>query len=83
MDIIKSGLWKLNHCDFVKGALIAVITGILTFFVEQLSSVGWVLDYKKVMTAAMIAFLSYLVKNLSTDHEGNLFGAVSLEKCKD
>lgn len=83
MTVIQSGLWKLSHCDFVKGALLAIITGILTFFVEQLSSVGWIFDWNKIAISAIVAFLSYLIKNLSTDHEGKLFGTVPLENCRD
>ena len=64
-----SKLWNLNTRDFIKGLIVAVITAVVTFLTNALTA-GATIDIallKKVGMAAVIGFLSYLLKNLLTN----------------
>lgn len=72
-----SPLFTLGKNDFVKGLVVAVITGVLTLLVQMLSSGN--VDLKQLGVAALIAGCSYLLKNFSTDSNGKLLGKVQIE----
>jgi len=64
----------LSRRDFFKGLVIAILTAIITFLTDALAS-GMSLDLQllgKVGLAAAIAFLSYLLKNLFTNSQGEM-----------
>ncbi len=68
---VKSKLFSINYRDLFKGAIIAVITAVLTFIIDSLQS-GVQIDvslFKKMGIAAAIAFFSYLLKNLFTNSQ--------------
>ncbi len=68
---MKAGLFKLNLRDFLKGAIVAVITAVITFLIDALQT-GASIDIellKRVGITSAIAFLSYLLKNLFTNSE--------------
>jgi hypothetical protein len=71
---MRSKLFTLYKRDFFKGMVVAVITAIMTFLVDALQS-GAVVDLtllKRVGIAALIGFLSYLLKNLFTNSQGQI-----------
>ncbi len=66
---MKAKFFSLKTHDFIKGLIVAVITAILTFLIDSLQS-GVSIDLalvKKVGVTALIAGLSYLLKNLFTN----------------
>jgi hypothetical protein len=70
----KAKLFMLNARDFFKGLVLAVITAIITFLANELQ-IGSSVDLsllKRMGIAAVIAFLSYLVKNLLTNSKGDI-----------
>ena len=65
---------KLNLKDLIKGLLLAFITAIITGLYELLQ-VGAVLDWvtiKPCLLVAVAAALSYLIKNLFTNKDGEI-----------
>jgi hypothetical protein len=66
-------LW-LNTKDFVKGAIVAILTGIGTILTSELQT--GTISLKKVGIAALVAFLAYLTKNLLTDHNDKFIGKI-------
>ena len=73
----KAKLFMLNARDFLKGLVVAVITAILTFLVNELQA-GSSVDvdlFKRMGIAAVISFLSYLLKNLFTNSKGEMLTA--------
>ena len=61
---MKSRLFNLKLNDFVKGLILAVITGVITFLTDLTTTE---IDWKKLAIASVIALLSYLVKNMFTN----------------
>jgi uncharacterized membrane protein YvlD (DUF360 family) len=71
---MKAKFLSLNTRDFIKGLFLAIITAVITFLANELqigSSVDITL-FKRMGIAAVIAFLSYLVKNLFTNSKDQL-----------
>lgn len=64
-----SKFFTLSTRDLIKGAVVAVLTGIMTFLVEQLKADTAIdlLLLKQVGLSGLIAFLAYLIKNLVTN----------------
>lgn len=60
---------KLNVRDFVKGLIVAILTGILTFLTDALARGEQInIDFlKRVGLSAAIAFIAYLIKNIFTN----------------
>jgi len=72
-----SQLWKLKSGDFLRGALLAVITAVLTAIIEMLKNKGLILsleDGQQVLQIAVVAFVGYLLKNLGTDENNKILG---------
>lgn len=69
---MKAKFLSLKVHDFLKGLIVAIFTALITFFIDSLQS-GVSIDMqllKKAGIAALVALLSYLVKNLFTNSEG-------------
>ena len=66
-------LFELTKNDFVKGLIVAIITAPLTVIIQALEG-GNEINFKTVGTVALIAFCSYIVKNLGTDEQGRFIG---------
>jgi hypothetical protein len=69
---MKSKFFKLNASDLLKGLLVAFITALLTGryqVVQAGSDLTWV-SFKPVLIASIGAGLSYLIKNLCTNSDG-------------
>ena len=66
---MKARLFSLNVWDFFKGLILAVITAIITFITNELSAGSEfnTATFKRIGIAAVIAFLSYLIKNAFTN----------------
>jgi hypothetical protein len=64
-----SKYFTLNARDFLKGLYLAIITAVLTFFTELYQGGGTIeaIPWKRLALFIVIAFLSYLIKNLVTN----------------
>lgn len=72
-----SNLWKLNSGDFSRGALLSVITAVLTALLEMLKNKGLLLsleDGEQILQIAVVSFVGYLLRKLGTDSEGKILG---------
>jgi len=65
-------LFELGWEDLIKGAIVAVLSSVLTVVITQLQN-GMV-DWNQVGTIALVATLSYILKQLGTDEEGKVLG---------
>jgi hypothetical protein len=66
---MKTKLFTLHTRDILKGLILAIITAVVTLLVNELQA-GSTFDIallKKIGMAALIAFLSYLLKNFLTN----------------
>jgi len=66
---MKAKFLTLDSRDFLKGLIMAVIASVITFLVNELqtgSSIDVVL-LKRIGITAVIAFLSYILKNFFTN----------------
>lgn len=67
---MKSKFLRLHIKDFVKGAIVAVLTGFGTYLTAQIQS-GATVDgelLKRVLLSGAVAFIAYLIKNLFTNN---------------
>jgi VIT1/CCC1 family predicted Fe2+/Mn2+ transporter len=70
----RSNFLKLNWRDLLKSLLLAVIAAVVTFVYSSIQS-GVALDAEFLKKAGMVALatvLSYLLKNLFENNEGDL-----------
>jgi molybdopterin-binding protein len=71
---MKAKFLSLNARDFLKGLVVAVVAAVLTFLTNELTA-GSTIDLKllkRIGVTALIAFLSYLTKNLFTNSKGEM-----------
>ena len=72
-----SGFLKLNLKDFIKGLIVAVVSGVFTFLAQALSVQGFdftSFDWSQIIRIAIVCFMSYTAKNLMSDSEGKVLG---------
>ena len=71
---MKTKLFSLNARDFFKGLIVAIIAGVLTFVINELQAGTEIniLLFKRMGITAIIAFLSYILKNLMTNSDDKL-----------
>lgn len=69
-----SKLFELQKNDFIKGGIVAVITAVLTSILQMLQNGGFVIDWMTVLNVAIVAGISYLLKNLGTNEQGKFAG---------
>lgn len=62
---MNSKFGELVKNDYVKGAVIAVVSAVISTVIQGLQ-VG-AIDWAMVVNVSSIAFLSYLLKNLATE----------------
>jgi hypothetical protein len=60
----KSKFLSLNAHDFLKGAIIAVVTPVLVLIQEILSNGVFELSPKQIIAVGVSGFIAYLLKNL-------------------
>jgi uncharacterized membrane protein len=70
-----SQLWSVQTQDFVKGLVVAVLTSVLTVFVQMIQTGGQV-DLKQVGIAALVAGSAYLLKQFGSDESGKVLGKI-------
>ncbi len=70
-----SQLWSLEVRDFVQGLIVAVLTGVLTIFVQMVNS-GGSIDLKQIGIVALTSGAAYLLKKFSSDQNGKVLGKV-------
>ena len=66
---MKAKLFSIHFRDITKGIILAVITAVITFAINELQS-GSAVDInllKRMGVTALISFLSYILKNFLTN----------------
>lgn len=58
-----SGKFSLDAKDFLKGAILAVLTPVVTVLIQTLQAGSLVFNWTAIGVTAASAFLAYLVKN--------------------
>jgi len=61
-----SKLFSLDWLDAAKGLLVAAITAALTAILETLEAGTLTISWKKTLIVALVAGISYLIKNFLT-----------------
>lgn len=69
---MNSTLGLLNWKDALKGLVMAVLSAVLTIVITEIQA-GQI-DWNKVGTVALITTLSYILKQIGTDSQGNVLG---------
>jgi uncharacterized membrane protein HdeD (DUF308 family) len=76
-----SRLWTLSTGDFLKGGIVAVISGILTFFVDLINTGALTdLNVNMIGGVAIACGISYILKNFSTDENGKILKKIDTNK---
>lgn len=79
---MKSKFLSLDLKDLLKGAIVAVVTALLTGLYELITAGGdltW-LNFKPVLLTSLAALISYLLKNMFTNSEGDILVAEKKKK---
>lgn len=63
METTTSGKFSLNAQDFLKGAVLAVLTPVLTIIVNSLQEGTLTFNWGNIGAVALAAFVAYLAKN--------------------
>ena len=66
-----TNLFSLGWNDAVKGLVMAVLAGVVTFIY---GSLGTGIDWNEVLQVAISSGLAYIIKNYLTDSEGRILG---------
>lgn len=61
--VTTSKKFNLNLSDWVRGLLVAVITGPITIIIQSLNEGSLTFNWKTIITVGLSAALSYVVKN--------------------
>lgn len=69
----QSTLFTLNTSDFIKGLLMAVLSTVITIVYQTVEAGSLVFDWKLIGTMALTSALAYIMKNLFTNSQGQLF----------
>lgn len=69
-----SKIFSLNVSDFVKGLVVAIFGAVLNLLYTMLGNGFSSIDWKSVAQTAILAGISYLMKNYFTDSEGKIVG---------
>lgn len=76
-------MFNLNASDLLKGAVVAVLTALLTAVAAvvlapnfDVLGVDWVSVLHNMLNIATISFVGYLVKNLISDNQGKVLGRI-------
>jgi H+/Cl- antiporter ClcA len=59
----RSNKFKLGVRDYLKGVLLAALSGVLFFIQDSLASEAFVFNWKKLAMAAVAGMVAYLIKN--------------------
>lgn len=72
---MRSSFLALNWRDILKGLILAFITALVTGVYQLLQTgalLNWV-SFKPVLMVSIAAMLSYLIKNIFTNTQGEIF----------
>lgn len=71
---MKSKFLTVNEWDFIKGGIVATITGILTTLVTMLDGglIPSVQDLRTIAIAGISAGVAYILKNIGTNSKGEI-----------
>lgn len=68
-----SKFMQLNQKDYVRGLLIAMLTGALTALYEVIKLGSLDIHWDKIALAALASGIAYLIKSLGTNSRDELF----------
>lgn len=83
MANITAGRGALNMRDFLRGLLIAVITGPLTVIGSSIDAGHLTFNWKLIGGVALFSGLSYLIKNISTPSQVVITDKETVQAAKD
>lgn len=72
-----SKLWILNHKDWIKAGVMLVGSSVLGLIINALQN-GTHINWGTVGTTALVTFLTYIMKNLSSNESGMPLGTQAL-----
>lgn len=64
---MKTDFLSLKQKDAIKGAVVAVLTAVLTFIGQSLDAGELTFRWKSIATIALSALVAYLIKNFFSD----------------
>ena len=73
---INSPLFKLYSNDYVKGFVLAIIGGVITFLYSSIQSGGLNFDWNEIIKIAVISGIGYLAKNFFSNKDGQVLGVI-------
>jgi phosphoglycerol transferase MdoB-like AlkP superfamily enzyme len=65
---------QLDWRDLVKGLVVSVLTSVITLLIQELQT--GTINWNTIGIAALSSGLGYILKQLATDHNGDLLGKV-------
>lgn len=71
---MKSGILTLTSLDFIKGLIIAVIGALVGLIYPILLSQSWIFDFTAIWHTAVLAAVTYLLKQLGTTNDERFLG---------
>lgn len=83
MAKITAGVGTLNSRDFLKGLLVAVISGPLTIIGSSINEGHLTFNWKLIAGVALFSGLSYLIKNISTPSQVVITDKETVQAAKD
>lgn len=82
-DMTQNGYLRLNSGDFLRGLAMAILSGILLPLSAaiqtpgfSIATVNWHAVVVLAINGAIIGFVGYIIKNLATNDEGKVLGAL-------
>jgi len=67
-----TALGNVKISDFWRGLIVAIIAVPLTIIYDSAMTGSLTFDWKKIVAAAIVGGVAYIVKNLATGANGNL-----------
>jgi len=67
-----TALGNVKISDFWRGLIVAIIAVPLTIIYDSAMTGSLTFDWKKIVVAAIVGGVAYIVKNLATGANGNL-----------
>lgn len=61
--VVTTKRFNLNLSDWVRGLIVAVVTGPITIILDSINQGSLTFDWKKIGLVALAAGLSYVIKN--------------------
>lgn len=74
-----NGIFTLVKNDYIKGAILSIIIGLLTY-AKQLLESGGKISITAVLSAVIISFIGYLTKQFLTDNNGAVLSMIGGRK---